>query len=235
MIPFPTGGGSVGEAPGRATAAAPASPLAPDRFDPAHAPLTPTLFDANARVGALRGGSGAGSPEAPATARNPANAAIDLGAGSERSAFTRTATLYSGELTASLIDQRGPMKGSHTASRETAVTALEFVDRRGFFGGAASVEVDLVPQHTVIDRSSMGGHLVEQRRGGVIDENASVRVRLDRGSDGVYRASANNNQAFFVTDSESGYARRILENIKVAVRGPAGVEDTAYGARYGLF
>jgi hypothetical protein len=114
------------------------------------------------------------------------------------------------------------------------VTGLDFVDRRGFFGGAASVEVELVPQHTVIDRLTMGGQMIEQRRSNVIDETQAVRVRLDRDADGVYRASTNDNEAFFLAKSETGYARLILEDIKVSVHGASGVEDTAYGARYGL-
>lgn len=171
-------------------------------------------------------------PAAPAPV-SP-NALIDLRVGAERVNYDKTAALYSGALTASLIQQRGPTTGSHTSSRETAVTGLDFVDQRGFFGGAASVEVELVPQHTMIDRLTMGGQMIEQRRSNVIDENRAVRVRLERDMDGVYRANAGDNAAFLVASSETGYARFILEDIKVSVRGAAGVEDTAYGARYGL-
>lgn len=172
--------------------------------------------------------------DTPVTNALPVNAVIDLGPGSERTAYSKTSELYSGALTVGLVQQRGPMTSSHTSSRETAVSALDFVDQRGFFGGAASVEVELVPQHTVIERQTMGGQMVEQRRSGVVDENQAVRVRLERGGDGVYRASAGENKAFFVARSEVGYARFVLENIQGSVHGASGVEDTAYGARYGL-
>jgi len=212
-----------------------ATPPALDRFVPPRVPVTTMpLPDPHAPAFTLPGGSIPAPTDWPVTIPRPPSATVDLGVGAERSAYGRTAKIYSGAVTASLINQRGPMTGSHTSSRETAVSALEFVDQRGFFGGAASVEVELVPQHTIIDRSSMGGHLREHRRSGVLDETAAVRVRLDRGSDGVYRAAAGDNRAFFVTDSETGYARRVLEDIKISVRGTAGVEDTAYGARYGL-
>lgn len=202
------------------------APQALDRFVPSRDPQAPAVTVPGGTPSARTGG--------PVTTPLQANPVIDLGAGSERGAYSKTADLYSGAVTASLINQRGPMTGSHTSSRETAVTALEFTDQRGFFGGAASVEVELVPQHTLIDRSSMGGHLTEQRRAGVLDESQAVRVRLERGSDGTYRASAPDNKGFFVTSSEVGYARRVLEDIKISVIGAAGVEDTAYGARYGL-
>ncbi len=186
-----------------------------------------------------------------------ANPIVDLGSGSERSSYSKTIELYSGSITAGLINQRGPMAGnSHTSSRETAVASLEFVDKRNFFLGASYVIVELVPQHTIIERSTMGGQLVEQRRAGVLDHSQATRVRLDLKHDGVYRASAGAtnldddiviaaaNQAFLKTTSEGGLApRRILEDIKVSVSATQGywapmtpakfVEDTAYGARYG--
>lgn len=180
----------------------------------------------NARTALEPGQSGSG--EALAQTR----ATRDLGVGSERSQFTKQAELYSGVLSAEMVTQRGPMRGSHTASRETAVASLGFVDTRGFFGDAAAVEVELVPRHTLVDRSVLGGQMVEQQNPGVLGE--AVRVRLERDDNGVYRAQAPANHAFFVTDSESGYARRILEDVLVSVHGRDGVEDTAYGARYAL-
>jgi hypothetical protein len=192
-----------------------------DRFDRPAVTTTPST------------GSGTPVVSASAATSRPANQTIDLGFGSERGSYSKTSEIYSGSITAGVINQRGPMPNSRTSSRETAVASLEFVDKRGFFGGASSVDVELVPQHTIIDRSTMGGQLVEQRRTGVLSESQATLVRLERDTDGVYRANAGNNQAFFVTSSETGYARRILEDIKISVRA-VGVEDTAYGARYGM-
>jgi hypothetical protein len=184
----------------------------------------------------LRGGSLPNPTDGPVTIPRlvSTNATLDLGRGVERSSYAKTSELYSGALSAGLVNQRAPMRGSHTSSRETAVTSLEFDDKRGFFGGAAQVDVELVPQHTLVQRSSVGGQMLEQRQEGVVDESLAVRVRLERGEDGAYRAQAGENQAFFVTSSEGGYATRILEDINVAVIGLDGTEDTAFGARYGL-
>lgn len=163
-----------------------------------------------------------------------ANVSVDLGPGSERSSFTRTAELYSGSLTADLVSQLGPMVGSHTASRQFAVQGLAFEDKRGFLGGADAVEVELIAQHTRVQRSSVGGHFSEQQQRGVLDEANAVRVRLEPGDDGVYRAAAGDNRAFFVTSSETGYATQILEQIKVAVASRDGTEESAFDARYDL-
>jgi hypothetical protein len=260
-------------------AAAHVAAPAPDRFDRPSVPATPSPTS-----GAVAASSSAPtSPPAradispyvrrytpdgirswalPGTQLMPRNPSrvddvVDLGSGSERSSYSKTIELYSGPVTAGLINQRGPMAGnSHTSSRETAVASLEFVDKRNFFLGADYVIIELVPQHTIIERSTMGGQLVEQRRTGVLDHSQATRVRLDLKHDGVYRASAGAtnldedvvipapNKAFLKTTSESGLApRRILEDIKVTVSGTQGywapmtpakfVEDTAYGARYG--
>lgn len=156
----------------------------------------------------------------------------DLGSGVERSEFSKEAAIYSGLVEANLISQRGPNRGSHTATRETAISSLNFVDSRGFFGGASVVEADIVPRHTVIDRGVIGGQMTEQQNPGVLGE--AVRVRLERGDDGVYRAQAPANHALFVTSSDSGYARQILEDILISIHGRDGTEDSAHGARYGL-
>ena len=177
-----------------------------------------------------------GPGELPVTIPRPVaqNATIDLGPANQRDTFTKTAELYSGSVTAGLVSQLGPMVGSHTASRHTAVSNLAFEDKRNFFHGAEEVEVELVAQHTLVHRTPIGGQLVEQQERGVIDQTSAVRVRLERGDDGVYRAAAGDNQAFFMTSSETGYATRILENIKFAVVGD-GHEDSAFNARYDLF
>lgn len=202
--------------------------------DQRHRPASDEFVLPNGSAPTFTGLASTQASEPAAATPNSPNAVIDLRVGAERATYNKSAALYSGDLSASFINQRAPLTGSHTSSRETAVTGLDFVDQRGFFGGAASVEVELVPQHTVIDRQTMGGQMIEQRRSNVIDESQAVRVRLDRDADGVYRASAGDNEAFFLVKSETGYARFILEDIKVSLHGESGIEDTAYGARYGL-
>jgi hypothetical protein len=172
------------------------------------------------------------------------NATADLGPSVQRSEQQKTVELYGGTLAAGLVHQAGPMTGSHTASRQVAVTGLELREKNGFFGGAPELQIELVPERRITRMQLAGSRAVEVTLDGQLDHGARALVTLTRGEDGVYRASAGANKAFFSALSETGYGASALTDIRVSVRslpfanernemvGPH--EDSQYGKGYGL-
>ena len=169
----------------------------------------------------------------PAIVSAKDDALRDLGPGNMRSVGKQSLPVFSGKLDFETVHQGGPMTGSHTASWETAVTAITYRDEKNFFGGAKTVKLELHPEHTVVEMGPLGG--AEISRPGVEDLNAMAIVTLHRQADGSYKASAPANKAFFSAFGEQGMAADALTSIKVALFDPkTGKEDSAFGQDYAL-
>ena len=158
------------------------------------------------------------------------DALTDLGNGYQRQAIARTVELFSGTLTLDGVNQQGPMTGSHTTSRQVAVTGATFEDKKNFFKGAAKVKLEIHPEH---NQTTMTDYLYEESRPNVENRNAMSVVTLVRQADGRYKAEAPANKAFFSALSEQGMSADALTGIKVSVFDPkSGKEDSLFGADY---
>jgi hypothetical protein len=152
------------------------------------------------------------------------NTPVSIGAPNQRGTSTSVISAFSGELSVDRLNQQGPMRGSHTGSREVAVTGLSFKPKGEYFANATRIDVEIFPETKTF--GIPGSADTSGDRAGIREQNKTVIVSLERQPDGSFKSPPlGQNQAWLTDFSENGYASRVVTGFNFSLVDQNGKRD----------